>query len=142
MVFPWPIKDGEVEELHCSHVLEHIPGLERGKFMDEVYRVMAVGAKATFIVPAYNSSRAVQDFTHVFPPVCADSFWYFNKAWREVNKLTHGHYALKCDFDHQVTGTIGGGWAQRAYDAQVFASTHYMNVTQDIHAALIKRAPA
>lgn len=142
--FPWPIADASVGEVHCSHVFEHIPGKLRGKFMDELWRVMAPGAGAVIIVPAYNSSRAVQDFTHEWPPICPASFYYFNKPWREINKLIHGAYDLVCDFSMegprggQINGSVDPNWAQRELSVQQFAANHYLNVVMDFTALLVK----
>jgi SAM-dependent methyltransferase len=137
--FPWPIKSNSVDEAWCSHVFEHIPGKLRGKFMDEVYRILKPGAKVTVIVPAYNSARAVQDFTHEWPPVAPESFFYFQKPFRDGNRLTHGLYDLKCDFEMVITGTIGDPWVQKSQETQMFAGRHYMNVTQDLVATMTKK---
>jgi predicted SAM-dependent methyltransferase len=137
--FPWPFQDESVDEIHCSHFLEHVPGKLRGAFLDEVFRVLKTGSKVAFIVPAYNHQRAVQDFTHEWPPICPNSFWYFNRAWREANGLTHGDYDLACDFDLQISGAMEPAWSTRSLEAQAFASAHYMNITADLWAVLTKR---
>src|ERR1051326_1205179 len=98
--FPWPFKANSVEEVWCSHFFEHVPKDKRAPFMDELHRVMQVGGKATFITPYYKSPRATQDFSHEWPPISEESYLYFNKGWREVNKLTHGNYEMTCDFDY------------------------------------------
>src|SRR5580698_1511238 len=46
---PWPWKDGSIAEIHMSHTMEHFTGRERVKIVNEMYRVMRVGAKATVI---------------------------------------------------------------------------------------------
>lgn len=140
--FPWPIKDDCVSEVWCSHFFEHIPGMLRGKWMNELYRVMKPEAKATIIVPHGNSNRAAQDFTHAWPPVVPSSFYYFNKGWREANKLTHGHYALTCDFDFGWSDAVTPDWFMRAEEARAFAIRHYHNVADDLQVFLTKRAPS
>lgn len=137
--FPWPFGDASCEELHCSHFYEHIPGLLRGKFMDEVYRILVPEGKITIISPYYSSIRAIQDFTHEWPPVAENSFLYFNRKWREDNRLTHGHYDLKCDFDFVYGWQINPVWAARNDEARNFAIQHYRNVIDDIHVTLSKR---
>ncbi len=139
--FPWPFEDSSVGEAHCSHFFEHIPNLLRGKFMDELYRVLAPGAKCLLITPYYNSIRATQDFTHEWPPVSPNSFLYFNKGWREQNKLTHGHYDLKCDFDFTYGYSIAGIWSSKSEDARAFAFQHYNNVIDDLHTTVVSRKP-
>ena len=85
--FPWPIKSTSIMDLTCAGVFEYIPGELRGKFMDEVYRILAPDGKATFVVPHWQSTRGFQDFRYAWPPLCEQSFLYFNKSWREANKL-------------------------------------------------------
>ena len=68
--FPWTFaKDNSTEEIFCSHFIEHI-GHGNGfndplfDFFNEIWRVLKVGGKATFITPYYTSMRAFQDPTH------------------------------------------------------------------------------
>ena len=139
LVYPWPFEDNSVDEVHSSHFIEHIPGLERPKFFDELYRVLKPGAKATIIIPYGRSPRSVQDFTHQWPPLVEESFLYFNKGWREANKLTHGYYEMVCDFDLSFGHALNGNWGMRSEEARAFALTHYWNVAADLHAILTKR---
>ena len=96
--FPWPYVDESVKELTCVGVFEFIPGKMRGKFMDEVYRILTPDGKATFAVVYWNSARSIQDFRVEWPPLCEQSFLYFNKEWRKVNNI---EVDLICDFDFQ-----------------------------------------
>jgi hypothetical protein len=135
--FPWP--DNSVGEVHCSHFFEHIPALVRPLFMDELWRVMAHGAKALFITPFSRSYRATQDFTHEWPPITEQSYLYFNKSWREANKLTHGYYDMQCDFDWMYADAMRADWAGKHEQQRAFAREHYMNVVEDLHVTLIAR---
>lgn len=137
--FPWPFKDSSVEEAHLSHFFEHVPQKLRAKFMDELYRVLQPGAKVTVITPYFNSVRATQDFTHEWPPISPNSFLYFNKKWREDNKLTHGHYEMKADFDFQYGYSVNPTWAGRSDEARAFAVTHYLEVISDLHTTLTSK---
>lgn len=137
--FPWPFKDASVEEVHCSHFFEHVPHMLRGKWMDELHRILIPEGKATIIVPYYTSIRAIQDFTHEWPPVSPNSFLYFNKGWREQNKLTHGHYDLKCNFDFVYGYSINAAWAGRNDEARAFAINNYVNCIDDLHVTLTKK---
>jgi SAM-dependent methyltransferase len=139
LTFPWPIADGAVAEVHCSHFFEHIPGQLRPRFMDEVYRVLKTGGQAVIITPYWSSMRSIQDFTHEWPPVCEASFMYFNKGWRETNKLTHGAYNMKCDFDFGYGWTLDNDITVRHQDAQQFSVKHYNNAVLDVHVTLTKR---
>ena len=135
--FPWKIKANSIAELTCAGVFEYIPGNLRGKFMDEVYRVLAPDGKATFTVPFWNSARAIQDYRYEWPPLCEQSFLYFNKGWREANKLKLG---LKCDFDF----TYGYAWeattAARSDEARTFNTKHYCNCIDAVQLVLTKAA--
>ena len=137
--FPWPFKDESVDEVFCSHFFEHIPGMIRGKWMDELYRIMKPEAKATFFMPYFQSARSMQDFTHAWPPVGAQSFLYFNKEWRNQNKLTHGHYDLKCDFDFTYGYLMQNDFAAKHEEARNFGVRHYWDVVNDIQVVLEKR---
>ena len=137
-VFPWPFDDGSVDEVFCSHFLEHLTGDQRIPFMDELWRIMKDSAKATIITPFYSSSRAVQDPTHRWPPLCEASYLYFNKKWREDNKLTH--YLGTCDFDFTCGYGLDGEVSLRAEDYQRYAVKHYINSVLDLQVVLTKRA--
>ena len=137
--FPWPFKENSVEEVHLSHFFEHVPARIRARFMDELFRVLAPEGKATVITPYYTSFRATQDFTHEWPPISPQSFLYFNKKWREDNKLTHGHYDMKCDFDFTYGFSINATWSVRNDEAKAFAIANYLNAVDDLHTTLVSR---
>jgi hypothetical protein len=108
-------------------------------FMDELYRIMKVGAKATIVVPYWANARAVQDPTHAWPSIAEPSFVYYNKGWREANNLTH--YLGKCDFDfsysYQVSADIGG----RSREVQDDWIAHRLNTVMDLVVTLVKKDP-
>lgn len=139
LTFPWPCDDGVVEGILCSHFFEHIPGMLRPRFMDECYRVMKAGAKMTVVVPDGDSHRAVQDYTHQWPPVVPESFLYFNKEWRTREKLTHGDYAMTCDFDFGYGYALDGEISLRNAEQQQFAIKHYRNHSNDLIVTLTRR---
>jgi hypothetical protein len=135
-VFPWKYKDGSVKEITCENVFEYVPGKMRGKFMDEVYRVLANDGKATFVVPYWNSARGIQDYRYEFPCITEQSFMYFNKGWRESNKL---ELNLKCDFDFTYGYTAEPETAARSDDSRSFYIKHYNNTILALHLILTKR---
>ncbi len=138
--FPWPWADGSVGEVWCSHFFEHIPGRLRGKWMDELYRVLAPGGKAVITCPYFASMRATQDFTHEWPPISEASFLYFNKGWRQQNGLDH--YPVSCDFDFGYSFVMDAAWGTRADEARAFAMRHYQHVVMDVIVHLTKREPS
>ncbi|MDX2253278.1 MAG: methyltransferase domain-containing protein [Nitrospira sp.] len=133
---PWPWKDGEVEEVHCSHFLEHLSGPERIEFFNELYRVMKTGAKMTIVVPHWSSGRAYGDPTHKWPPVVEFSFYYLSKEWRATNAP---HVGFKCDFEVTWGYAIAGAWNVKSQEAQAFAVNHYREVAQDLTATAVKK---
>lgn len=137
---PWPFDDESVDEARAIHVFEHFDGLERVRFMNELYRILKPGAGCVILVPAPFSHRAIQDFTHKWPPVAAESFFYFNAEWRRQNKLTHGDYAkIGCDFDFNSHGMNAPLWSQRAEEVKQFSMIHYVNALTDLQVLVIKK---
>jgi SAM-dependent methyltransferase len=133
----WPWKDDSVDEVHCSHFVEHLAAKERVHFVNELYRVLKKGCKAAVIVPHWASSRAYGDLTHQWPPVGEMWFYYLDKKWREANAPHNDFY--KCDFET----TWGYGLHQeimaRNQEYQQFAINFYKEAAQDLHATLTKR---
>lgn len=143
--YPWSfIPDNCVDELNCSHFVEHVKDLP--KFMDEIYRIMKspwinkdgekMVSKVTIVCPYYSSMRAMQDPFHV-RPISEASFLYYNEEWRKANKLDH--YGIKSNFDFQYGYNIAPEWANRSQEARDFAIRHYLNVITDIFVTLTKK---
>jgi len=135
--FPWPWADCSVEEIFCSHFFEHIAGPQRIPFMDECYRILIPKGKMTIIVPYWSSPRAIQDPMHMWPPVAESSFLYFDKGWREANKLTH--YLGTCDFEFSYGYSLDPETALKTQDVQYFHVKHYINAVSDMQVNLTKR---
>jgi predicted SAM-dependent methyltransferase len=137
--FPYPFKENSIDIVISSHFLEHLDGEQRIKFFNEMYRIMKKGAKMRHIHPYYRSSRAVQDPTHKFPPICENSYLYWNKSWREMNKI--GHYLGTCDFE--VTGMhytfMDNSWTQKNEETRNFAIRHYTEIVADMIVDLIRK---
>jgi hypothetical protein len=144
--YPWPIDDQTVDEIHCCHFFEHIPGPLRFAFMDECYRVLkpktfvqddANVYSMKIIVPYWTSMRSIQDPTHAWPPVCEASFVYFNKQWRIDNKLEH--YPVTCDFNFTTGYFFDSEMTTRSQPWQAFAMKHYLNTALDLHVNLTRK---
>lgn len=132
--FPWPIESNSADDIVCNHYVEHTSDLM--KFMNEVYRILKPGGKAKFVAPYYNSIRCWQDPTHK-RAISEATFLYFNKQWRETNKLDH--YPINCDFDYTYGYNMNAMWANRSEEARNFAVSHYMNIVDDIIVVLTAR---
>jgi hypothetical protein len=138
---PWPLEEGSVEEVWCSHFIEHIPHGDGYNdpffdFFNELWRVMAPGATATFLFPYYTSSRAHQDPSHN-RFILESTFLYLSEAWRKMNGLQH--YPIKTDFyvvkiDHGISEEYHG----KSNDAVNYAAMHNWNVVHDLMVTIKK----
>ena len=134
--FPYSFaKDNSADEIFTSHFIEHLTGEDFIKFMDECYRILKVGGKCVFIAPYYNSIRCWQDPTHK-QAISEAKFLYFNKGWRDANKLDHYH--IKSNFDFTYGYNFSPAWASRNEEARQFAIANYTNVINDIYVTLTK----
>ena len=134
---PWPWADETVDEVHCSHMIEHLTAEQRIFFVNELYRVMKKGAKAAIIAPHWASTRAYGDLTHQWPPVCEMWFYYLSKDWRAINAPHNDGYT--CDFEAGWGYGMHQSLLTRNPEFQQFALNFYKEAAQDIHATLIKR---
>ena len=149
--FPWPWADGSVEELHCSHHIEHIPAREIvasdivpgtptdvaakfiGKdmffaFFDECWRILKLDGWMQVICPSARSNRAFQDPTHR-RFIVQETFLYLNADWRKMNKLDH--YNVKCHFGCDVNSTVDASISMRAPEVQTEMMNQRWNVVYD-----------
>jgi len=135
---PWPWADGTIDEMHCSHMVEHLKPFERVHFVNEAFRCLKSGGKLTIATPHWSSSRAYGDLSHEWPPVAEAWFFHLNAAWRKESAPHNDAYT--CDFAQPPTwgystnpGIIGrnGEWWQ-------FATTHYKEAIADMIATVTK----
>jgi len=139
----WPFDDDSIEEIHMSHVMEHFTATQRFHVINEMYRIMKVGAKASVITPHWASNRAYGDLTHQWPPVSEMWFYYLDRAWRKANaphtdaEWMPGGY--QCDFQCTWGYSMHGEISVKAQPAQMYALTFYKEAAQDIVATLTKR---
>jgi len=136
--FPWPFYNDSVDEIFSSHFVEHIPhwrpwfddvdGLHL--FMDECWRILKPGGTLQIIHPYGQSSRALQDPTHERYLV-AETWWYYNRAWREAAKLDH--YPISSNFSEpNIANGFLGDWENRSDPARQEAAAWYWNVVSDL----------
>ncbi len=138
---PWPLQDESVEEALVAFRLNRIPGYKRMAWMSELWRVLMVGGKASVIVPYWSSHRSIQDPESQWPPICEQSFSYFNKSFRDANKedsrlLPKGRY---CDFEATGGYQFDPDTAVKETSVQSFWVKHYLNSVSDLHMVLTKR---
>jgi SAM-dependent methyltransferase len=132
------LADESVDEVHCSHFLEHLTGKERVGFFNELYRVLKPGAQARFITPHWSNERAYGDPTHQWPPVCSWTYPYLEKAWRDVNAP---HSGYTCNFSNVLIGTHDPNdqWvAFRNAETKGVLMTRNINTTVELIATLTK----
>lgn len=133
----WPWGDDTVDEVICSHTVEHLTGPERIHFVNELYRVLRKGGKAAIIVPHWSSCRAYGDLTHQWPPVSEFWFYYLSVEWRKVNAPHNDGYT--CDFEASWGYSMHPSLATRNQEYQQFALNFHKEAAQDLHATLTKR---
>jgi len=132
----WPWANDSVDEVSCSHFLEHLSQKERVFFFNELYRVMKVDAKAQITTPHWASNRAYGDLTHEWPPVAEMLWYYLDKNWRSGNAP---HVALNCDFAVTWGYNLAQPWPSKTPEVQAQALAHYKEVAQDMIATAVKR---
>lgn len=137
--YPWRFADNSIESCKIEKVLEYVPGKERGRFMDELYRVLACDGTAQVKIPYWSCASGVQDYLYEWPPWNDNSFSYFNKSIREKMGI-NGERNLKCDFDYTGGYELEMGTAQRSQEAREFAAKHYTNAILAVMVTLTKKA--
>ena len=130
----WPWADGSVDEVHCSHFVEHLTASERIHFVNELFRVLKPGGTAQIIVPHWNSHRAYGDLTHQWPPVSEMWFFYLNKEWRAVNAPHNDGYT--CDFEATWGYTLRQDLLARNEEFRQHAIANFKDAAQDIIATI------
>jgi hypothetical protein len=138
---PWPWPDNSIEEVHCSHTLEHFDAMERVHFLNELFRVMKPGAKATVITPHWSSCRAYGDCTHKWPPVSEFLWYYLKKEWRMQQAPHTDETNLKggysCNFEVTWGYTLHPEVASRNQEYQQYAMNFLKEATPDMIATLV-----
>lgn len=139
----WPFKNDTVDEVNCSHAIEHLTAKERVHFMNELYRVCKKGAKTLLIAPHVFSERAYGDFTHQWPPIAGFWFYYLNKEWRK-SQAPHcdkefNPEGYDCDFEASWGYSLHGELDGRPEEYRQIAVKFWKEAIQDIFATLTKK---
>lgn len=138
----WPFEDSSIEEVHSSHTVEHFTAVERVHFVNELYRVLQPGGKATIIIPHWASCRAYGDPTHQWPPVSEFWFYYLKKDWRATQAphtdSENWPEGFSCNFEVTWGYAIHEQVQARNAEFQQFAVNFYKEAIQDMYATLTK----
>ena len=93
---PWPWPDSSVDEALAFDVFEHLP--DKRNTMNELFRVLKAGGKATIEVPVFPGVGAVCDPTHISYWSAGDFEYYeFGNFARERFRGS-SYYGVKADF--------------------------------------------
>jgi len=152
--FPYPFEDNSVDEIHCSHFVEHLPCREveardiavdlleatrfRNQdfffaFFDECYRVLKPEGTMFVAVPFGRNTRAFQDPTHR-RFIMAETFGYLWKPWREANRLDH--YNVRCNFASDVRPIVMEEMNLLAPERAAHKMNVEWNAVLDLHVTL------
>ncbi len=135
LVYPWTLESESVEEAYSAFLFQRIPARNRSAWMDELWRVLMPGAKAIILVPYWSNARAIQDPMAEWPPLGEQSFLYFNRKFREDNKIRVG----KSNFDFVYGYTLDPETITRPDDTRPFWIKHYTNSILDLQVVLEKK---
>lgn len=128
----WPWDNNSINEIICSHFVEHLPDLRR--FMEHIWKILVPGGVIQIIAPYWTHLGAHQDFSHVR---CINevTFQYFCRP--SLRAMNIEHYEVKCDFDVALTRFyFEPEWTDRAEEAKEWARKHYNNVVREIEVHL------
>lgn len=142
----WPWADGEVDEAHASHFLEHLTNndgrWERVHFFNELHRVLKKDGRCTLVIPHWASERYYGDPTHK-EPFSEMGFYYLDPTWRAANAphtdAKHNPHGYSCDFACTWGYTTHPSLQVRNAEYQQHALTFWKGAAQDIVATLVKR---
>lgn len=134
--FPWPWFDSSVDEVRCFFAYAKISHQNRGKFMDEIWRILKPDARATVIVPYWTSLRSTMDYDYEWPPFSEASFLCLNRKWREDNK---NHPELKCNFEFTSGCSLAPEVQTRSPEVQSEWIKYRTNTILDLHVTLVKK---
>jgi hypothetical protein len=131
-----PYADNSVAEVRSSHFVEHLTGVERVAFFNELWRVMKDGATALIITPNWSHSCAYGDPTHQWPPMSQWYPLYLHREWRAANAP---HVGYTCHFDHVVAGSWDASLETRNQEYKQTAMNQYTNSWRDLIVTLTAR---
>ncbi len=136
------LPDNCIDEVYCSHFLEHLTALQRVLFMNELFRVLKPSSQARIITPHWASNRAYGDFTHQWPPVSEMYYYYLSADWR-ASEVPHtdmrwNKLGFSCNFQATWEYLIRQDLAGQSRESQIFAIQNYKEVVLDLCATITK----
>jgi SAM-dependent methyltransferase len=106
-VVPWPLESNAFDQVICSHIVEHVSDV--GRFMSEVHRVCADGAKVHIDTPHFSSLESWRDPSHrqhlalhSFEFFCADG--YLNDG--AVFSIEHATLTFRKAFTSRIAAAL------------------------------------
>jgi len=93
---PWPWPDSSVEEVLAFDVFEHLQ--DKRQTMNELWRVLRSGGRATIEVPTIRGVGAVCDPTHVSFWSAGDFEYYEKGNYARERFRGSSYYGVKADF--------------------------------------------
>jgi predicted SAM-dependent methyltransferase len=137
----WPWKDESVEEVHCSHLIEHLEPMERAHFFNELERVLRTGGRAVVVTPHWASQRAYADPTHKWPPVCEQFYMNLDKKYRDELAPEMAEYFKTSLLSVSQSYKLVDWLATRNDEFKNFAISAYKEVCMDLIVNIIKKPP-
>lgn len=151
----WPWEDSSVDEVHCSHFLEHLTNLnnkwERVHFFNELHRILKpgkrengrpVGGFATLIFPHWASQRYYGDPTHK-EPFSEFGFFYLDKNWRANNAphtdVADRPWSYTCDMECTWGYSLLPDITVKNAAYQQLAMQYWLEARQDIIVTITAR---
>lgn len=164
--FPWPIESESVEEINCSHYIEHIPHTnyraEINKILEESNNFEEFKTNFKNNPPELDGFiKFINEIYRILKPggtvkiiapyyssirsigdpthirqIGDSTVWYLSNKWITDNKLDH--YKFKCNFEVKLSYYVTNEMTLRSEEVRNKAIVHDLNVVDDIIIDLIK----
>jgi SAM-dependent methyltransferase len=133
----WSYKTNSFDSVEVSGALEYLKPIERIKFMNELYRVLKIGSKASIVTPYWASQKAYADLSYEFPPIVEGWLFFLSKEWRDNNDVTDKRY--KCNFEATWGYGMHPSLVPRNQEYQQHALTFWKEACQELVVSLTKK---
>lgn len=141
-VHPWPWDTATVDEIYCSHTLEHLR--DHIGFMREAQRILRPGGHLFIRVPHGMCHAWAMDPTHM-RPYFPDTFYMFTPGReRETRNPQHNHERWPDEFvidevREIVNGDLVNHWFWRKWIPKV--KNHWFNVVTELWVYMHRLTP-